>query len=76
MNFEEYGKYMQDNLGVLAFKEQINSLERTMKQYREMKTVVMSSQMDGDQKRDTITSIGRMESALTQNIQILKKIAD
>jgi hypothetical protein len=73
MDFENYGKYMQENVQMLAVKDYINDLEKTMKEYREMKNLVRISNMDADSKRDTLSNIGKLEQQLTKNIQTLKK---
>jgi hypothetical protein len=73
MDFENYGKYMQENVQMLAVKDYINDLEKTMKEYREMKNLVRISNMDADSKRDTLSNIGKLEQQLTNNIQMLKK---
>jgi hypothetical protein len=73
MDFEQYGKYMQDNIKMFAARDYINDLEKTMKEFREMKNLIRISQMDADTKRDNITNIGRLEQQLTQNIKTLKK---
>ena len=58
---------------MLAVKDYINDLEKTMKEYREMKNLVRISNMDADSKRDAISNIGKLEQQLTSNIQTLKK---
>ena len=58
---------------MLAVKDYINDLEKTMKEYREMKNLVRISNMDADSKRDTLSNIGKLEQQLTKNIQTLKK---
>lgn len=72
--YEDMGKYMQDNMQMLAVKDYIQDLEKQMKELREMRTLIRSSQMTGDQKRDAITDITKMENQLTSNIQSLKKL--
>jgi hypothetical protein len=49
-------------------------MEKTMKELRDYKTLVRSSDMGADDKRDALTSVGQMENALTSNIQDLKKM--
>jgi len=73
MDFEQYGKYMQENIRMFAARDYINDLEKTLKEFREMKNLIRISQMDADSKRDSITNIGRLEQQLTQNIKTLKK---
>lgn len=75
MNYKDYGQYMTENIRMLATKDYINALERNMKEFREMKLAIRTSGMSAEAKRDALTSIGRMESQLTQNIQTLKKNA-
>lgn len=73
MDFEQYGKYMQENIKMLSARDYINDLEKTMKEFREMKNLIRISKIDADEKRDSLTNIGRMEQQLTQNIKTLKK---
>ena len=73
MDFEQYGKYMQENIKMLSARDYISDLEKTMKEFREMKNLIRISKMDADEKRDSITNIGRLEQQLTQNIKTLKK---
>jgi hypothetical protein len=75
MNYKDYGQYMTDNIRMLATKDYILALERNMKEFREMKLAIRTSAMSAEAKRDALTSIGKMESQLTQNIQTLKKNA-
>ena len=72
MRFEEYGEYMRDNIKMFAVKGYILDLEKTMKQYNEMKILIRNSKMDADAKRDALTNINRAENQLTSNIQLLK----
>lgn len=70
---EEYTEYLIKNQGTLAFRDYVNDTERTMKDLREMKIAIRSSTMTGDEKRDALLEISRMESAITSNIQEIKK---
>jgi hypothetical protein len=70
---EEYIEYVLKNQGSLAFKDYISDTEKSMKELREMKIAIRSSSMDGDEKRDALLAISQMESALTSNIQEIKK---
>lgn len=76
MKFEEYGEYMKDNIKMFAVKSYVLDLEKTMKQYNEMKLMIRNSKMDADAKRDALLNIQRAENQLTQNIQMLKKRVD
>jgi polyhydroxyalkanoate synthesis regulator phasin len=71
--FESYMDYLVKNQGTLAFKDYVNDTERTMKELREMRTAVRSSTMSGDEKRDALLEISRIESSITSNIQDVKK---
>jgi hypothetical protein len=44
-----------------------------MKQFREMRLMIRSSNMSGDEKRDALTQITAAENKLTSNIQAMKK---
>ena len=72
MRFEEYGQYMKDNIKMFAVKSYVLDLEKTLKQYNEMKVMIRASKMDADAKRDALLNINRAENQLTANIQQLK----
>ena len=72
MRFEEYGEYMKDNIKMFAVKSYVLDLEKTLKQYNEMKVMIRASKMDADAKRDALLNINRAENQLTANIQQLK----
>jgi GrpB-like predicted nucleotidyltransferase (UPF0157 family) len=71
--YEEYAEYLVKNQGTLAFKDYVRDTEKTMTDLREMRTAIGSSTMTGDEKRDSLLEISRMESAITANIQEIKK---
>jgi hypothetical protein len=73
MDPEEYSKYLQENLGLLAFKDQIRDMEKPMKEYREMKKMIQTSPMSGKEKQEILTAVGQAEKNLTSNIQLIKK---
>jgi hypothetical protein len=70
---EEYTEYLIKNQGTLAFKDYVRDTEKTMTYLREMKVAIRASTMTGDEKRDSLLEISRMESAITSNIQEIKK---
>ena len=73
MKFEDQGEYMRENMGAIASEEYVNTLEKTMKEFREMKMIVRNSQMPADEKRDTLKTITTAENNLTSNVQFMKK---
>jgi len=75
MNYEELPGYLMDNMKMLASKDYILDLEKTMKEFREMKILIRSASMDADAKKDAILAIDQMENQLTSNIQYMKKLA-
>jgi len=72
MNFEEKGEFMRDNIKLLASKEFILDMEKTMKEFRQMQVMIRSSRMDADAKRDALLRINQAQNALTANINTLK----
>ena len=72
MNFEERGEFLRDNIKMLASKEYILDLEKTMKEFRQMQVMIRSSNMDADAKREALLRINQAQNALTANIQTLK----
>jgi len=71
---EAYAKYFEENIGILANKNYVNSIEKQMKGYREMRAMVQAAEMTGDEKRDLLIDIGRAENALNENIKEVKKM--
>jgi hypothetical protein len=70
---EEYVEYLTKNQGTLAFKDYIRDTEKVMKELREARVAIRSSQMTGDEKRDALLEISKAESAITSQIQSIKK---
>ncbi len=70
---EEFAKYLEDNIGLLAAKDYVRDIEKEMKGLRDMRRVINSSDMEPDEKRDLLTDLGRMENNLTANIKEVKK---
>jgi hypothetical protein len=70
---EAYVEYLTKNQGTLAFKGYIQDTEKTMKSLRDMRTAIRTSQMGGDEKRDALLEISKAESAITSEIQTIKK---
>jgi len=70
---EEYVKYVQDNLGLLAAKDYISSIEKEMTKIRDTKRIINSSDMPPDEKRDLLVDLGRLEINLTANIKTAKR---
>jgi hypothetical protein len=73
-DFASYSEYMRDNIRMLAIKDYINDLEKTMKEFREMKNTIRISSSDAETKRDALISIGKLEQNVTKNIQYLKSL--
>jgi hypothetical protein len=73
MNFEDQAEFIRDNIKVLALKEYVQSLEKTIKEFRDQKVVIRSSTMSADAKRSYLDIIGKMELQLTSNIRTLQK---
>lgn len=71
---EEYAKYVQENIGILAAKQSVRNIEKPMKELREMKKLINSMDIPPDDKRDMLTYLGRAESDLVVNIGALKKV--
>jgi hypothetical protein len=64
---------LKDNIGTFAYKDYVRDTEKTMKELREMRLAVRTSSMSGDEKRDALVEITRIESAITSQIQEIKK---
>ena len=72
MNFEERGRFMQENIKMLANKDYILDLEKTMKNFRQMQVMIRSSNMDADAKREALLRINQAQNALTANINTIR----
>lgn len=72
MNFEERNKFMKENIKILATKDYVLDLEKTMKEFRQAQVMIRSSRMDADAKRDALLRINQAQNALTANINMIK----
>jgi len=72
MDFKERGEFLRDNMKMLASKDYILDMEKTMKEFRQMQVMIRSSNMSADAKRDALLRINQAQNALTANIQTLK----
>jgi hypothetical protein len=70
---KEFVEYFKENKGLLANKDYVNDLYKTLKQFNDMRRMVNSSSMSGDEKRAALTNINFAEQNLTKNIQVVKK---
>lgn len=70
----EFAAFVQDNKGYLATKDYVRDLEKEMKELREMRSLVRSSTLSGDQKRDANKTLTNAENNLTANIQTIKTV--
>ena len=70
---KEFAQYYKDNMALLAHKDYVNDMYKTLKQFNEMRRIVNSSSMSGDRKMETLKSINHAEQNLTKNIQLVKK---
>ena len=70
----EFAAFVQENKGYLATKDYVRDLEKEMKELREMRTLIRSSTLSGDQKRDANKTLTNAENNLTANIQTIKTV--
>ena len=76
MNFEDYAKYSQNTLKLLATQDYVKDLDKDMKEMNEMAATVRNSSMDSEKKRDIISAINNAQNNLTANIKTIKKLID
>lgn len=76
MNYDAYAPYLRANIGLLANKQYISALEKSMKEFREMKILIRNSKMDSNAKEKAILAVEQMENQLTSNIQQVKVAAN
>ena len=74
-NFEEGTSYTVENLRLLASDSYVKDVEKSLKDYREMKQQIMSMPLSADAKRDLLLNVSRMESLTTADVQSIKKFA-
>lgn len=73
MKMDAKGEYMQDYAGLLLTRDYVNTLEKSMKEFREMKTIIQNSSMSADDKRDALSALIDVENDLTANIKDIRK---
>lgn len=72
-NPDEYIKYMETNGKLLGMKELVSSIDKQMKQFRQMRRMVQFSGLSADDKRETLDNIREAEIAMTEQIKEIKK---
>jgi len=70
---EEFAKYVQDNIGPLAVKDYVSDLEKSMKELRDMRSMIQFAKIDPGEKREALLAINQAENNLTRNIQMVKR---
>ena len=73
-NFEELGKYQQENLNLLATQDYMKDLAKMMKELNEYSVMIKSSKMDGASKRDALLAISQAQNNVTANIKTIRKM--
>ena len=73
-NADEFQKYVTEHQALLANKDYINDLEKTMKGFREMRKQINGMAVPGDEKLQMLTELGQAENNLTLNIKEVKKL--
>jgi len=71
---ENLVEYQMENMPMLASKDYVNDLYKTMKEFNDMKRQIRSSPLDPDDKRDMIRAVEQMENALTSQIKEYRKM--
>lgn len=74
MKPQDWADYVQENQGLFLTKDYVLDMEKSMKDFREMKIFVRASDMDADEKRDIVLDITTMENNMASNIQHIKKM--
>ena len=74
MKPQDWADYVQENQGLFLTKDYVLDMDKSMKDFREMKTFVRASDMDADEKRDITLNITTMENNMASNIQHIKKM--
>ena len=74
-NMAEMAKYQQENMRVLATQGYIKSLNSTMDKFQKMRTMIETSSMSADAKRDALLNITKAQNQLTSNIQTIRIFA-
>lgn len=74
MDYENMGPYMRENMRLLAARDYVLDMEKTLKELREQKNLIRISKMSAEQKRDALIAVNNIENALTKNIQDIKKM--
>ena len=69
---EEFVGFLKGNIRMLANKDYILDLEKTMKEFRQMQVLIRSSRMDADAKREALLRINQAQNALTANINMIR----
>jgi hypothetical protein len=71
---KELKEYFEENKQFYALKSYVASMERSMKQLRQMQLYINNdTKMSADEKRDQLQKIHDMEVNMTKNVQTIRK---
>lgn len=74
MKPEEFAEYMAQNAPILAHRDYVRGLEKTLKELRETKTLIRNLPIEKDEKRDIILSIEQAENDVTANVKEVRSL--
>jgi hypothetical protein len=69
---KEFAVYMRENAPLLANKDYVNDMYKSLKELNEMRRMVNASSMTGDRKQEVLKNINHAEQNLTKNIQVVR----
>jgi hypothetical protein len=69
---KEFAVYMRENAALLANKDYVNDMYKTLKEFNDMRKMVNASSMSGDRKMEVLKNINHAEQNLTKNIQVVR----
>lgn len=71
---EDFVRYQEENMPLLASKDYVNALYKSMKEFNQMKQQIRASGMDADDKRDALLAVEQAEAALVSQIKEYRKM--
>jgi hypothetical protein len=73
---EDLAEYTRENAKMLMTRDFISSMDKDIKEINEMAMAVRNSPMSPEAKRDALTALNRASSAMTANIQNVRKAVE
>jgi hypothetical protein len=74
-NSPELGEYISQNVSMLGAKQYVSSVDKQMQKLNAQAAMIRSTPMPADEKRKMLDEIAKVQNELTNEVQLMRKMA-